>query len=132
MNKVILMGNLTRNPQLRSLPSGTAVCGFGLAVHRKYRGQDGEMKEETCFVDVDAFGKQAETIGKYMSKGRPILVEGRLRFQQWLAEDGQKRSKMGVVLERFHFIGPRDGGGGEVPVRNDEAAPPPADDDIPF
>ena len=87
-NKVILLGNLTRDPQLRYLPSNTAVCDFGLAVNRKYRGQDGELKDETCFVDVDVFGKPAETISQYMSKGRPLLVEGRLRFRQWTTEDG--------------------------------------------
>ena len=98
-NKVILLGNLTRDPQLRYLPSNTAVCDFGLAVNRKYRGQDGELKDETCFVDVDVFGKPAETISQYMSKGRPLLVEGRLRFRQWTTEDGQKRSKLSVVAE---------------------------------
>ncbi|UCG33535.1 MAG: single-stranded DNA-binding protein [Phycisphaerales bacterium] len=142
-NKVILLGNLTRDPQLRYLPSNTAVCDFGLAVNRKYRGQDGEMKDETCFVDVDVFGKQAETISQYMSKGRPLLVEGRLRFRQWTTEDGQKRSKLSVVAEGFQFLGGR-GEEGAAPARaaaprgaRNEAAVedeplPPADDDVPF
>ena len=141
-NKVILMGNLTRDPQLRYLPSNTAVCDFGLAVNRRYKGADGEMKDETCFVDVDTFGRTAETINQYMNKGRAILIEGRLRFRQWTTEDGQKRSKLSVVAENFQFIGGRGEGGGS-PGRTAAAAAPPADsapgpdapgpdDDIPF
>lgn len=141
-NKVILMGNLTRDPQLRYLPSNTAVCDFGLAVNRKWRGQDGEMKEETCFVDVDAFGRSAETIKQYMNKGKPILVEGRLRFHQWTTDDGQKRSKLSVVAESFQFVGgraegsaPASRGSGRqqdpAPVSHDGGDVPP-DDDIPF
>jgi single-strand DNA-binding protein len=144
-NKVILLGNLTRDPQLRYLPSNTPVCDFGMAVNRRYRGQDGEMKEEVCYVDVDAFGKQAETLSQYMSKGRPLLLEGRLRFRQWTTEDGQKRSKLSVVAEGFQFVGGRgeDGGGapsrapaGRGAARSDgppmDDAPPASDDDIPF
>lgn len=82
-NKVILMGNLTRDPELRSLPSGMSVARIGIAVNRRYSGKDGEMKEEVTYVDVDAFGKQAETIAKYCVKGSGILVEGRLRLDQW-------------------------------------------------
>ena len=141
-NKVILMGNLTRDPQLRYLPSNTAVCDFGLAVNRRYKGADGEMKDETCFVDVDTFGRTAETINQYMNKGRAILIEGRLRFRQWTTEDGQKRSKLSVVAENFQFVGGRGEGGGS-PGRAAAAAAPPADsgpgpdapgpdDDIPF
>lgn len=141
-NKVILMGNLTRDPQLRYLPSNTAVCDFGLAVNRRWRGADGEMKEETCFVDVDAFGKPGETINQYMSKGRAILVEGRLRFRQWTTEDGQKRSKLSVVAENFQFVGGRGEGGapsdragatsGSAKTTAPEGKPPSNDDDIPF
>ncbi|AWT60994.1 MAG: Single-stranded DNA-binding protein [Candidatus Moanabacter tarae] len=107
-NKVILMGNLTRDPELRVTPSGTAICKMGLATSRTYTTQDGNQREETTFVDVDAFGKQAEVISKYMAKGRPILVEGRLRFDQWETNTGEKRSKLGVVLETFRFVGPRN------------------------
>ncbi len=106
-NKVILAGNLTRDPQLSYLPSNTPVVEIGLAINRKWRGQDGEMREETCFIDCRAYAKQAETLNQYMSKGRPILVEGRLQFQQWTAKDGSKRSKHIVVVEQFQFLGSR-------------------------
>jgi len=118
-NKVILVGNLTRDPELRVTASGSTICKLGLAVSRTYATRDGERREETTFVDIDAFGKQAEVISKYMRKGRPILVEGRLKLDQWETNDGQKRSKLGVVLENFQFMGGRDdnaggsdGGGG--------------------
>jgi single-strand DNA-binding protein len=111
-NRVILMGNLTRDPQLRYLPSNTAVCDFGLATNRKYKDRDGNQKEDVCFVDVSAFGKQAEIINEYMSKGRPILIEGRLKFDSWTNKDGQKRSKHGVVVDNFQFVGTKDGDGG--------------------
>ncbi|WP_269522550.1 single-stranded DNA-binding protein [Coraliomargarita parva] len=115
-NKVILMGNLTRDPEMRVTPSGHTICKLGLAVSRAYSTRDGERREETTFVDIDAFGKQAEVISKYMRKGRPIMVEGRLKLDQWESNDGQKRSKLGVVLENFQFLGGRDdnssGGGG--------------------
>ncbi len=111
-NKVILAGNLTRDPQLSYLPSNTPVAEFGLAINRKWKGQNGEMREETCFVDCSCFGKQAETLNQYMSKGRPLLVEGRLQFQQWTAKDGTKRSKLKVIVEQFQFLGGGGGGGG--------------------
>ena len=104
-NKVFLMGNLTRNPELRYTPSGTAVASFGIAVNRNWTGQDGEKKEEACFVDVNAFGRRAEVINEYFSKGNPIFVEGRLQFNQWETKDGQKRSTLRVVAENFQFIG---------------------------
>ena len=106
-NKVILIGNLTRDPELRVTANGNSICKIGLAVNRTYMTKDGERREETTFVDVDAFGKQAEVISKYMRKGRPIMVEGRLRLDQW-ESDGQKRSKLAVVLENFQFLGGRD------------------------
>jgi len=109
-NKVILVGNLTRDPQLRYLPSQTPVVEFGLAVNRRWRGADGQQKEEVCFVDVSAFGKPAETINHYMKKGQQILVEGRLHFQQWKAQDGSNRSKLSVVVENFQFMGGPAGG----------------------
>lgn len=109
-NKVFLMGNLTRDPQVSYLPSQTAVCELGLAVNRRWTGQDGQQKEEVIFVDVVAYGKQAETLGKYLRKGRPVFIEGRLKLDQWEAQDGTKRSKMRVVLEGFQFIDSRAGG----------------------
>jgi single-strand DNA-binding protein len=107
-NKVILMGNLTRDPELRVTANGNSICKLGLAVSRVYSTKDGERREETTFVDIDAFGKQAEVISKYMRKGRPIMVEGRLKLDQWETNEGQKRSKLSVVLENFQFLGSRD------------------------
>ena len=104
-NKVLLMGNLTRDPQLTYLPSQTAVVEFGLAVNRKWTGQDGSTREEVCFVDCRAFGKTAENINKYLKKGRPLFVEGRLSFDSWTAQDGTKRSKHRVTVESFQFLG---------------------------
>lgn len=104
-NKVILLGNLTRDPELSYTPNQTAVVSFGLAVNRKWKGQDGNSKEETCFVDCVAFGSTGENINKYCSKGSPLLVEGRLTFSSWEAKDGSKRSKLNVTIERFQFIG---------------------------
>lgn len=107
-NKVILMGNLTRDPETRVTATGLTICKLGIAVSRVFSTKDGERREETTFVDIDAFGKQAEVITKYFRKGKPIMVEGRLKLDQWEANDGQKRSKLGVVLENFQFIGGRD------------------------
>ena len=108
-NKVILIGNLTRDPELSYLPSQTAVVDFGLAVNQKWTNKDGEKKEETCFVDCRAFGKAAENINKYLSKGKPVLVEGRLSYSSWEAEDGSKRSKIRVTVGNFQFLGSADG-----------------------
>ena len=144
-NKVILMGNLTRDPELRYTPSGTAIAKMGLAVNRVWRDAEGQQKEEVTFVDVDAFGKQAETIGQYMQKGRPILVEGRLKLDQWEDKNtGQNRSRLGVVLERFTFVGGGGGHAGGGDAAPQQSAPPPSepaggppvddpgDDDVPF
>ena len=111
LNKVMLIGNLTRNPELRFTPSGSAVTDFTLAVNRTYTS-NGEKKEEVCFVDIVAWGKQAETISKYLQKGSPMYLEGRLQLDRWEdKESGQKRSKMRVVAENFQFLGgPKDGG----------------------
>jgi len=101
---------------MRVTPKGTAICQFGLAISRSWKDESGQTKEETTFVDVEAWGKQGEIISKYCSKGRPLFVEGRLKFDQW--EDktsGQKRSKLKVVLENFQFIGSREGGAGGAP-----------------
>lgn len=126
-NKVILMGNLTRDPELRVTPNGSSICKIGLAVNRNYTLQDGTRKEEVTFVDCDAFGKQAETISRWMSKGRGIMIEGRLRLDQWDDRNtGQQRSKLGVVIENFQFVGGRgDGPGDSGADDSQDAAPPP-------
>jgi len=138
-NKVILLGNLTRDPQLSYTPNQTAVVDFGLATNRKWTGQDGTAREETCFVDCRAFGRSAENINKYCQKGRPLLVEGRLTFDSWQAQDGSRRSKLRVTVERFQFIGSGGGtgyGGGastsEGGEDTDSQVPAATDDDIPF
>jgi single-strand DNA-binding protein len=148
-NKVILAGNLTRDPELRYTPKGLAIAKIGLAINRSWKTETGEAKEEVTFVDVDAFGKQAETIGQYLKKGRPILVEGRLRLDQWDdKQTGQKRNKLGVVLEGFQFLdsGNRGDTASEAPRRPAAAAaapagaappaepevPEPEQDDVPF
>lgn len=112
LNKVFLIGNLTRDPEARITPKGTTICQFGIAVSRKFKDDGGAQKEETCFVDVEAWGKQGEAVAKYLTKGKPCLVEGRLKLDTW--EDktsGQKRSKMKVVLENVQFLGARGEGG---------------------
>lgn len=116
LNRVMLMGNLTRDPELRHLPSNMAVTKVGLAVNRTWRNQQGEQQEETTYVDCEAFGRQAEVINQYLQKGKPIFIEGRLRLDQWQDKDGNNRSKMKVIIERFQFIDSRgggEGGGGE-------------------
>ncbi len=150
-NKVILVGNLTRDPELRYTPKGTAMARLGLAVNRSWKSETGETKEETTFVDVDAWGRQAEVIGQYLKKGRPILIEGRLRYDTWEdKQTNQKRSRLGVVLEAFQFL---DGGqrtaepgaapaarprpaANPAPASAPESMPepdgPPMDDDVPF
>jgi single-strand DNA-binding protein len=102
-NKVILIGNLTRDPELRYTPQGTSVCNFGLAVNRKYK-QGEEMKEEVTFINIVVFGKQADTCGQYLNKGSSILVEGRLQERRWETEDGQKRSKHEIVAQNIRFM----------------------------
>jgi single-strand DNA-binding protein len=145
-NKVILAGNLTRDPELRYTPKGIAIAKFGLAVNRVWKTETGETKEEVTFVDIDAFGKQAETIGQYLKKGRPVLVEGRLRLDQWDdKQTGQKRSRLGVVLEGFQFLdsGNRTEAGASRPAAAPASgadappapvadAPEPEQDDVPF
>ena len=104
-NKVLLMGNLTRDPQLSYLPSQTPVVDFGMAVNRKWTSKEGESKEEVCFVDCRAFSRLAENINKYMRKGRPIFVEGRLVYETWTAQDGTKRSRHRVHVDNCQFLG---------------------------
>jgi len=112
-NKTLLLGNLTRDIELRHLPSGSAVANVGLAVNRRYRTSDGENREETTFVDCEAFGRQAEVMSQYLSKGRPVFIEGRLKLDQWQDKEGNNRSKLKVVVENFQFVDSRgDSGGG--------------------
>ncbi|MHC4059995.1 MAG: single-stranded DNA-binding protein [Planctomycetota bacterium] len=118
-NKVLLMGNLTRDPQLSYTPNQTAVVDFGLAVNRRWTGQDGSQRDETCFVDCRAFGRMAENINKYLSKGRPVFVEGRLSFDSWTAQDGTKRSRHRVTVENFQFL---PGGPGAAAGRAESSA----------
>lgn len=113
LNRVLLMGNLTRDPQLKYLPSQMAVAEFGLAINRRFRTAQGEDREETTFVDCAAFGKTGEVINQYFQKGKPIFIEGRLKFDSWEdKQGGGKRSKLSVVVENFQFVGSRDGGQG--------------------
>lgn len=151
-NKVILAGNLTRDPELRYTPKGTAIAKLGLAINRSYTTESGEKREEVTFVDVDAFGRQAENIGKFFRKGRPILIEGRLKLDQW--EDKtthQKKSRLGVVLDSFSFLDSKggesaaaDSNSGRPAPASPQSAPAPAaaspepegppteEDDVPF
>ena len=113
-NKVILMGNLTRDPELRYTPNNTAICKFGLAVNRRFKdGQTGEWKEEPTFVDVTIFGARGEAFQRFHTKGKPAFVEGSLRLDTWEDKNGAgKRSKLYVVAENWEFVGPGGGGGG--------------------
>ena len=110
-NRVILMGNLTRDPELKTLPSQTVVCDFALAVNRRWKDTDGADREEVLFIDCAAFGKTGQTIAESLTKGRPIHVEGHLRLEQWEQEDGQRRSKIRVVVEQFRFVDRKPGSG---------------------
>ena len=111
LNKVMLIGNLTRDPEKRYTPSGMAVSDVGIAVNRRFKASNGEMKEEVCFVTVTLWGKTAENVVEYMRKGSPIFVEGRLKFDQW-EKDGQKHSKLVVVGDNVQFLSSRGGGQG--------------------
>lgn len=142
-NKVILLGNLTRDPEVRYTPKGTAVTELGMAVNRVYTAENGEKREETTFVDVTLWGRTAEIAGEYLKKGRPVFIEGRLQLDTWDdKQSGQKRSKLKVVGEGLQLIGSRPGGGGSGDMESSNAsratkpAPPKAseadDDEIPF
>ncbi len=141
-NKVILIGNITRDPELRYTPKGTPVATFGIAVNRVLRSETGETRQETTFVDLEAWAQLAERVAKFVKKGSPLLVEGRLRLDQWDdRKTGQKRSKLLVVCENFRFIGPpREAEPAEevepaVTGSTEPAEPeslPPTDDDVPF
>ncbi|MEA3187882.1 MAG: single-strand DNA-binding protein [Chthoniobacter sp.] len=150
LNKVMLMGNLTRDPEVRYTPKGTAVCEIGMAVNRQFTSENGEKREEVTFVDVTLWGRQAEIAGEYLKKGRPVFIEGRLQLDTWDDKtSGQKRSKLRVVAEGMQFLGSRGdgGGGGEsggsshaagAPKKAPQSAPKDPDldaaeeDDIPF
>jgi single-strand DNA-binding protein len=147
-NRVILAGNLTRDPELRYTPKGVAIAKITLAINRTWKTETGETKEEVTFVDVDAFGRQAEVVGQYMKKGRPFLVEGRLKLDQWEDKNThQKQSKLKVVLEGFSFIDSNRGDSSapagarpaaapaapaETPPPAEPEAPEPEQDDVPF
>src|SRR4029434_6103045 len=120
-NKVILLGNLTRDPEVRYTPKGSAVCDLGIAVNRVYTTDSGEKREEATFVDVTFWGRTAEVAGEYLKKGRPVFIEGRLQLDSWEdKQSGQKRSKLKVVADNVQFLGSRGGGGGG-PEEGDEA-----------
>ena len=151
-NKVFLMGNLTRDPEVRYTPKGTAVGDLSIAINDSYKAQDGTIKETVTYVDIEVWGRQAETCKQYLTKGRPVFVEGQLKLDQW-EQDGQKKSKLKVRADRVQFLGggpARTGGGGEQrssSASSDDSARPaarpastvsedtpplPSDDDIPF
>ncbi len=149
INRVILVGNLTRDPELKTLPSGTPVCSLGIAVnHRRKNQQTGEWTEEPNYFNIEVFGAQGENCARYLAKGRAVAVDGRLRWRQWEAQDGSKRSAVDIIAETIQFIGPREGapeGGFQpraaaepvaAPARPAEASPWGSDggidDDIPF
>ncbi len=125
-NEVLLMGNLTREPELKFTGNGTALCKFGLAVNRKYKAGD-EWKEDVCFVDITVWGNQAENCAKYLDKGRAAFISGRLHLNQWETDDGQKRSKLEVVANNVQFLS----GGGDSPGHAEDNSKA-GKDDIPF
>ena len=143
------MGNLTRDPEVKYTPKGTAVCDLGIAINDAYKAQDGTIKETVTYVDVEVWGRTAENCKQYLTKGRPVFVEGQLRLDQWETPQGEKKSRMKVRADRVQFLGGgpgRAGGGGEQRSASDtgrtaakpaatvseDAPPPPGDDDIPF
>jgi single-strand DNA-binding protein len=152
LNKVFLIGNLTRDPELRVTPKGTAICQFGIAVNRQFKDESGATRDETTFVDIEAWGKQGELVSKYLTKGSLAMVEGRLKLDQWEdKQTGQKRNKMKVVLDNVQFLSTRPAGGGHSAAAPEGDAPagspapaarparPPApsgpegaDEDVPF
>jgi len=154
LNKVLLMGNLTRDPEVKYTPKGNAVGDLSIAINDSYKAQDGTIKETVTYVDIEVWGRQAETCKQYLTKGRPVFVEGQLRLDQW-EQDGQKRSKLKVRADRVQFLGSAPGGGGgrsggnysggeqrsssasgdasrSSPTVSEDVPPPPSDDDIPF
>ena len=153
LNKVLLIGNLTRDPDVRMLSNGRPVCNFGLALNRNYKDAEGNRKEEVTFVDVECYGPRAEAVGRFFTKGRSIFVEGRLKLDQWESKEGEKRSAIRVVLDNFEFVDSKQDGqstGDRQPsptsnssptpqpmpeVSNENASPssdPDLDEDVPF
>ena len=152
LNKVLLMGNLTRDPEVKYTPKGTAVGDLAIAINDSYKAQDGTIKETVTYVDIEVWGRQAETCKQYLTNGRPIFVEGQLRLDQWETPQGEKKSRLKVRADRVQFLGSPSGGGnrggGEqrsstasetsrpaarpASTVSEDATPPPSDDDIPF
>ena len=151
LNKVLLIGNLTRDPDVRMMGNGRPVCNFGLALNRSYKDAEGNRKDETTFVEVESFGPRAEAIGKFFAKGRAIFIEGRLKLDQWESKEGEKRSALKVVLDSFEFVDSKQEGTSAEPRNTEsvsspspktaptkESSPPSAlentdlDDDVPF
>jgi single-strand DNA-binding protein len=148
LNKVLLMGNLTRDPEVKYTPKGNAVGDLAIAINDSYKAQDGTIKETVTYVDIEVWGRQAETCKQYLTKGRPVFVEGQLRLDQWESPQGEKKSKLKVRADRVQFLGSPGGSGGRpaggsagaetarparpAPAASEDAPPPPDDDDIPF
>jgi single-strand DNA-binding protein len=143
INRVVLVGNLTHDPELRALPSGTSVCQLRIAVNDRIKDRNtGEWTDYANYFDVSVFGQQGDNCAQYLSRGRQVAIDGRLRYRQWEAQDGTKRSKVEVVADSVQFIGPREGGGGAPqrqqaggPAFNDAGLDVPEEDfdsDIPF
>ena len=149
LNKVLLIGNLTRDPDVRMMTNGRPVCNFGLALNRSYKDAEGNRKEETTFVDVESYGPRAEAVGRFFTKGRAIFIEGRLKLDQWESKEGEKRSALKVVLDSFEFVDSKQDGSPSVTrsvETNDSPASeksstsselkshkePELDDDVPF
>lgn len=145
LNKVLLIGNLTRDPDVRMMSNGRPVCNFGLALNRSYKDADGNRKEETTFVEVESFGPRAEAVGRFFTKGRAIFIEGRLKLDQWESKEGEKRSALRIVLDSFEFVDSKQDGPSsnsrivESVSSNEDSKNSPSvskevdlDDDVPF
>lgn len=135
LNRVLLIGNLTRDPELRRTQSGASVADLGIAVNRNWTGQDGQKHEEVTFVDVTLWARQAELAAEYLKKGRSVFIEGRLQLDQWQDKSGEKRQRLRVVGERMQFLGGRGGDGAEKPTATaelGEPAPAAFGEDSPF
>lgn len=134
LNKVFLIGNLTRDPELRVTPKGTSIAAFGLAINRQSKNADGSHADEVTFVDIEAWGKQADLVAKYLAKGAPCMIEGRLKLDEWTDKtSGQKRSRLKVVLDNVQFLNRAPAAGGETPSARSSGRPSSssAADDIP-
>jgi single-strand DNA-binding protein len=143
INRVVLVGNLTRDPELRSTPGGTPVCSLRIAVNSRRRDESGQWVDKPNYFSISVFGNQAESCSQYLSKGRPVAIDGRLDWREWQAQDGSKRESVEIVAESVQFLGSRDGGGeggggnqfvpaAAAAAENADFAPQAADDDIPF